>query len=88
MAKLSQLPSVDLSADLTGITIATSGPGPDASAAVHLPIEFLPGIILLLQSELNRINKGHYRTDDAIEPAHEPVAETRERWGQPCRDLP
>ncbi|MES2462452.1 MAG: hypothetical protein V4671_17865 [Armatimonadota bacterium] len=43
--------------------MATSGPKAEAHSSVHIPIEFLPGIIALLQGELNNINKGYYCLD-------------------------
>ncbi len=62
-SSLSTLTLVTLSASCRGVTVATSGPEDEMSSSVHIPIEFLPGIIVLLQGELNNINRGHYCLD-------------------------
>jgi hypothetical protein len=68
MAKISSLPSVDISTRSCGVTITTTAtvtgdPIDQAIASVNIPVEYLPGIILLLQHELQKIKSGDYGAD-------------------------
>lgn len=58
MARLRSLPSVDIFTNPSGgITITTTDAATRAESAVDLPIEFVPGIIVLLQAALDQIQR-------------------------------
>ncbi len=75
LSALSNLPSVSISASCGGVTLTTSGPEAGAGSSLQIPIEFLPGIIVLLQGELNNINNGHYCLDSCEQDTQDVTAE-------------
>jgi hypothetical protein len=60
MPRLPSLPSVDIFANETGsITLSTTDAATGTQSAVHLPLELIPGILVLLKSTMEQMNQSN-----------------------------